>query len=181
MSDNKDVATKWDENHPEWRAFIKWYDTNYAFAMHRGVACEAWKARAADKRGEPVGITLTGKQLRNALEFVNPDGVSDLDQLECEVTIRHFPDAIDGDGEAMPSGIYAYLAEYPEEGRVSLDADLAPQPDRKAIEDEVIERCAKICSQISLDIQMQGESLSGCTSYIADRCAEVIRALKGSK
>lgn len=57
-----------------------------------------------------------------------------------------------------------------------------PQPiDRKATEDEVIERCAKVCSQVSLDIQMQGESLSGCTSYVADRCAEVVRALKGSK
>lgn len=106
-------------------------DGNYVKAKWKQII----SALESAEQGEPVGITLTGKQLRNAIEFVNPDGVGDLDQLECEVTIRHFNDAIDGDGEPMPSGIYAYLAEYPEEGRVSLDADLAPQPDRKAIED----------------------------------------------
>ena len=38
------------------------------------------------------------------------------------------------------------------------------------------EECAAICEKISYGIQMQGESLLGCTSYIADGCARDIRA-----
>lgn len=35
-----------------------------------------------------MSITLNGHQLKSLLEFVNPDGENDLDQLETELTIK---------------------------------------------------------------------------------------------
>ncbi|ATP86506.1 hypothetical protein A388_01290 [Acinetobacter baumannii] len=37
-----------------------------------------------------MSITLNGHQLKSLLEFVNPDGENDLDQLETELTIKFF-------------------------------------------------------------------------------------------
>ena len=39
-----------------------------------------------------MSITLNGHQLKSLLEFVNPDGENDLDQLETELTIKFFED-----------------------------------------------------------------------------------------
>lgn len=61
-------------------------------------------------------ITMSGTQLREALEFVNPDGPSDVDQAETEVTITEREAFTSSEGEAMPAGLYVHLAEYPEEG-----------------------------------------------------------------
>ena len=68
-------------------------------------------------------VTLTGEQLKKALEFVNPDGDKDLEQLECEVCIAHLPaHEVQGDDmvEQMPAGLYAWIAEYSEEGCIPL-------------------------------------------------------------
>ena len=62
-----------------------------------------------------TSITLTAKQLREALEFVNPDE-SDADQLETEVTITQREAFTSTDGDDMPAGLYVHLTEYPEEG-----------------------------------------------------------------
>ena len=35
-----------------------------------------------------MSITLSGHQLKSLLEFVNPDGEKDLDQLDNELTIK---------------------------------------------------------------------------------------------
>lgn len=62
-------------------------------------------------------ITMSAKQLREALEFANPDGPEDEDQQETELTffVRH-TDEISNDSETLDAGLYCYLTEYPEEG-----------------------------------------------------------------
>lgn len=61
-------------------------------------------------------ITLTAKQLREALEFANPDGAEDAEQAETEVTITRRAAFKTTDGDDMPAGLYVHLTEYPEEG-----------------------------------------------------------------
>lgn len=55
-------------------------------------------------------FTLTGKQIKKALEFVNPDGDKDIDQLDCEIAFYK-------EGEK----VFAYFADYPEEGSMELE------------------------------------------------------------
>ena len=67
-------------------------------------------------------ITLNARQLRAALDLVNPDA-DDPDQQEAEVCI-HWCDARKStEGDDMPAGYYAWDAEYPEEGCILLDPD----------------------------------------------------------
>ncbi|EHU2652324.1 hypothetical protein AZG96_RS19640, partial [Acinetobacter baumannii] len=54
-----------------------------------------------------MSITLNGHQLKSLLEFVNPDGENDLDQLETELTIKFFEDGHSG------KGYYFWMTEYP--------------------------------------------------------------------
>ena len=54
-------------------------------------------------------ITLTGAQLRDALEMCGGE-------LETEITIMYREAFVSTDGEAMPAGMYAYDTEYPEDG-----------------------------------------------------------------
>ena len=68
-------------------------------------------------------VTLTARQLREALELCNPDGQDDKDQMEAEVTIWYRDKAtVSSDGDFMPKGWYCHLADYPEEGCIQLDA-----------------------------------------------------------
>lgn len=62
-----------------------------------------------------MSITLSGHQLKNLLEFANPDGDNDLDQLETELTIAFLEDGHSG------RGYYFWMTEYPEEGCMFLD------------------------------------------------------------
>ena len=72
-------------------------------------------------RKRSMSITITAKQLREALEFCNPDGPEDDDQMETEVTIWfREKDEVATDGEPMPRGLYCHLSEYPEEGCIPL-------------------------------------------------------------
>ena len=65
-------------------------------------------------------IVITGRQLKNALEFVAPDCPKDEDQLDTEVCIGFAPERVI-DGETLPAGLMVWLAEYPEEGAIPLD------------------------------------------------------------
>lgn len=68
-----------------------------------------------------MSITITAKELREALEFVNPDGPEDADQMETEVTIWFREKAeVSTDGDPLPRGLYCHLSEYPEEGCIPL-------------------------------------------------------------
>ena len=73
---------------------------------------------------EKRSVTLTGQQLKAALEFVAPDhNTTNPDQLETECTIEWFEATSYTDGEDkvyMPEGYYVYLTEYQEEGRCLL-------------------------------------------------------------
>lgn len=64
-----------------------------------------------------MSITLNGHQLKNLLDFVNPDGEKDLNQLETELTISFFEDGHSG------KGYYFWMTEYPEEGAMKLEND----------------------------------------------------------
>ncbi|HDX5879960.1 hypothetical protein [Acinetobacter baumannii] len=64
-----------------------------------------------------MSITLNGHQLKSLLEFVNPDGENDLDQLETELTIKFFEDGHSG------KDYYFWMTEYPEEGSMLLDVE----------------------------------------------------------
>ncbi|HAV5724491.1 TPA: hypothetical protein JI161_01425 [Acinetobacter baumannii] len=64
-----------------------------------------------------MSITLNGHQLKSLLDFVNPDGEKDLEQLETELTIAWFDEAHSG------SGYYVYISEYPEEGAMKLESE----------------------------------------------------------
>lgn len=84
-------------------------------------------------------IFMNAHQLRNALDFVNPDGANDTDQLESELTIQWRKEAV-FEGENYPAGLYANFTDYPEEGSILLDADKSaithPSPTQVPLTDE---------------------------------------------
>lgn len=66
-------------------------------------------------------IVLTARKLKAALEFANPDGPRDPDQLDTEISIRFMAGPRDMDtGKRCASGLYAWFTEYPEEGCIPL-------------------------------------------------------------
>jgi len=68
----------------------------------------------------PAAITLNGFQLRDALEFLAPDGTDE--QLEQEVSIQWGPQRTHDEG-TDPEGFYCWLTEYPDEGSIPLDPE----------------------------------------------------------
>jgi hypothetical protein len=67
-------------------------------------------------------ITLTARQLRNALDFVAPDFDKDADQRETELSIAwgEAGCAQDDEGNPDPAGYRCWLTDYPEEGSIPL-------------------------------------------------------------
>ncbi|MCC0321287.1 hypothetical protein [Pseudomonas aeruginosa] len=88
---------------------------------HPGVqrCWEAWQARAALAQPSPVrsSLLINGYQLRAALDFIAPDGTAE--QLESEACIEWRQQ----DADFLEAGLYAFCAEYPEEGSVLLDEE----------------------------------------------------------
>ncbi len=66
-------------------------------------------------------ITLNGHQLKAALEYVNPDGAADQDQLDSALCIQWAEPTTDGDVDL--AGYRAWFAEYPDEGSILLPAE----------------------------------------------------------
>lgn len=94
-------------------------------AVNRGIfqagSCAAVEASArqlAEQAG-PI-LTITGYQLREALEFLAPDG--EAEQLEQSVCIQHGPERTHEEG-TDPAGLYCWLDDYPEEGSIPLTGD----------------------------------------------------------
>lgn len=81
----------------------------------------------SERVGSPVRLNLaplvclTGHQLLAALDLVAPDRETDPDQLDGEVLLAEFEQS-----ENVEAGLYAWDAEYPEEGVIRLVADGAP-------------------------------------------------------
>lgn len=67
-------------------------------------------APGSDRTAAPLGIAITGRQLREALAFLAPDGTED--QLDGSLVI-----------EICPDGLVAFDAEYPEEGALVLTGE----------------------------------------------------------
>lgn len=62
-------------------------------------------------------ITLSGKDLIELLDFINPDREQSPEQLETEVCVFQMDKTFaSSEGDIRPPGVYAYLTEYPEEG-----------------------------------------------------------------
>ncbi len=96
-----------------------------------------WQARAALAQPSPVrsSLLINGYQLRAALEFIAPDGTAK--QLESEARIEWRQQ----DADFLEAGLYAWCAEYPEEGCVLLDEEPATaQPSPAQAEQAEAER-----------------------------------------
>ncbi|HGN8661066.1 hypothetical protein AM469_004118 [Pseudomonas aeruginosa] len=93
--------------------------------MVRGVCsiycpnCVKAQARAALAQPSPVrsSLLINGYQLRAALDFIAPDGTAE--QLESEACIEWRQQ----DADFLEAGLYAFCAEYLEEGGVLLDEE----------------------------------------------------------
>lgn len=108
----------------------KWHITNAHYPT--------WEAsRAALAQPSPVrsSLLINGYQLRDALEFIAPDGTAE--QLESEARIEWRQQ----DADFLEAGLYAWCAEYPEEGCVLLDEEPATaQPSPAQAEQAEAER-----------------------------------------
>ncbi|HGM8530309.1 TPA: hypothetical protein ACXIDG_000928 [Pseudomonas aeruginosa] len=82
-------------------------------------AYQAGQARAALAQPSPVrsSLLINGYQLRAALDFIAPDGTAE--QLKSEACIEWRQQ----DADFLEAGLYAFCAEYPEEGGVLLDEE----------------------------------------------------------
>ncbi|MDY1039759.1 hypothetical protein SOJ71_02040 [Pseudomonas aeruginosa] len=83
------------------------------------MAAEIEDLRAALAQPSPVrsSLLINGYQLRAALDFIAPDGTAE--QLESEACIEWRQQ----DADFLEAGLYAFCAEYPEEGGVLLDEE----------------------------------------------------------
>jgi len=61
-------------------------------------------------------ITLSGKDLIELLDYISPDRESEPEQLATEVSVIKMDEPFSSSSGVRPSGVYAYLTEYPEEG-----------------------------------------------------------------
>ncbi|HCG1164649.1 TPA: hypothetical protein NJG37_000980 [Pseudomonas aeruginosa] len=88
-------------------------------AQDLNLQLQGWQARAALAQPSPVrsSLLINGYQLRAALDFIAPDGTAE--QLESEACIEWRQQ----DADFLEAGLYAFCAEYPEEGGVLLDEE----------------------------------------------------------
>ncbi|HGP0289710.1 TPA: hypothetical protein ACLEZY_001095 [Pseudomonas aeruginosa] len=88
-------------------------------AQDLNLQLQGWQARAALAQPSPVrsSLLINGYQLRAALDFIAPDGTAE--QLESEACIEWRQQ----DADFLEAGLYAFCAEYPEEGSVLLDEE----------------------------------------------------------
>lgn len=67
-------------------------------------------------------IVLTGKQIKDLLDFACPDE-GDEDQLKSDIAIEFYEAGEHDESTKEPfrQGYYAFLVEYPEEGSIFLE------------------------------------------------------------
>ncbi|MCT5157699.1 hypothetical protein LZL32_15395, partial [Pseudomonas aeruginosa] len=109
----------WEEEGQYCRAGGGDYERTFAFQAWRHLYPLLLQARAALAQPSPVrsSLLINGYQLRAALEFIAPDGT--VKQLESEARIEWRQQ----DADFLEAGLYAWCAEYPEEGCVLLDEE----------------------------------------------------------
>lgn len=111
-----------DQGHYHSEPFPEHHD-EVSWCSDSVVACEVPYVRAdlAGNIPAPVGgemrtVTVSGKGLLELVDFTCPDHETDREQQETEIVLLNREAFTSTDGEKMPRGVYAYLAEYPEEG-----------------------------------------------------------------
>lgn len=74
------------------------------------------QAAAPGVQGEPkpAPLTLTGHQIAELAKFAGDDP-------EAEVSVQHRSAFTSDEGEKMPSGLYCWATDYPEEGCIPLE------------------------------------------------------------
>lgn len=88
-----------------------------------------WDIRRAMKEPMPVDfkyrVTLNGYQIVQLAEFMGLDlqPTTDPDLLATEVAVASAPAHVGSGGERRPAGLYAWLADNPQEGSVFLHPD----------------------------------------------------------
>ncbi|EPM7254402.1 TPA: hypothetical protein ACRM5L_004645 [Pseudomonas aeruginosa] len=112
-------AEWWEEEGQYCRAGGGDYERTFAFQAWRHLYPLLLQARAALAQPSPVrsSLLINGYQLRAALDFIAPDGTAE--QLESEACIEWRQQ----DADFLEAGLYAFCAEYPEEGGVLLDEE----------------------------------------------------------
>ncbi|ENQ7723540.1 TPA: hypothetical protein ACQRG4_002762 [Pseudomonas aeruginosa] len=90
----------------------KWHVTNAHYPTW-----EASRAALAQPSSVRSSLLINGYQLRAALDFIAPDGTAE--QLKSEACIEWRQQ----DADFLEAGLYAFCAEYPEEGGVLLDEE----------------------------------------------------------
>lgn len=127
---------------------------------------------AADKQGKAVAILRVGDA--GAIATLIADNGKTLPAGEYYVCLSSQPDRKAIEGWENPTLDNTETITADDIPRL-FGVDLQPIS-RKAIEDEVIERCAKLCS-MKIDLNDPNSEFS----IACEDCAEAIRALKGSK
>jgi hypothetical protein len=61
-------------------------------------------------------MQLTGHEIKELLDFVNPEAEADPEQLDASVTLIEREAFVSTDDEQFAAGVYAIWNEYPEEG-----------------------------------------------------------------
>ncbi|HCL3199994.1 TPA: hypothetical protein N2A32_002769 [Pseudomonas aeruginosa] len=112
-------AEWWEEEGQYCRAGGGDYERTFAFQAWRHLYPLLLQARAALAQPSPVrsSLLINGYQLRAALDFIAPDGTAE--QLESEACIEWRQQ----DADFLEAGLYAFCAEYPEEGGILLDEE----------------------------------------------------------
>ncbi|VVD75001.1 hypothetical protein PFI31113_00795 [Pandoraea fibrosis] len=72
------------------------------------------------EREKPAPLLMSGWQLLEALDLIAPDRDTDLDQLDGEIALQ-----MGDESSHSGAGLYAWDAEYPEEGSSFLAGELA--------------------------------------------------------
>ena len=86
-------------------------------AWDMNVAWQVWQAAKAQAVPEP-SIDLTGHDIKYITNFMCYE---DQDNLDTEVTIQKCKSGFEG------AGLYAWVAEYPEEGGIKISANSQEQ------------------------------------------------------
>lgn len=122
-----------DQSHYHSEPFPEHHD-EVTWCADSVVACEVPYVRAdlvgnipAPVGGEMRTVTVSGKGLLELVEFACPDHETDREQQETEIVLLNREAFTSTDGEKMPRGVYAYLAEYPEEGLYGPIGGVDPQ------------------------------------------------------
>jgi hypothetical protein len=127
-------------------------------------------------------VTINGRQLLAALDFIAPDRDNPdhaADQLECEATIQR------GDGHSG-RGIYCWVTDYPDEGAMLLDGEPVeqspPAPIASAEEAVTAQHMLDAVKPLVDEwIRSRGTSMDGASYFAAVQLAAHVAAAQPSR